>query len=166
MAAKAAPAATKRPDFNGVPGKLVAAPEGLQFGPKGRHSPYDSLLQQLATAKSQVLEFGDARAKASVYSRATKLGMKVEFAERGVALYVRFGGWKPDSEQWRKLARVAILEAIKTQPRMVIQVTNAVRATGLNDVDAGTIDAILKQMEQEGTVARQRDGSWALKPQA
>jgi hypothetical protein len=160
------PATRKAPDFSGVAGKLVEAPTDLHFGARaGRGSPYDALLEQLAASKGKVLEFGDTRARPSVYARAKKLGLRVLFAESGNTLYVKFGGWAPDSERWKALVRAAIREVVTTQPRNEIQIAVALRATGVNDVDAGTVGAILKQMEQSGDVQRQRDGSWAMKAQ-
>lgn len=168
MAARANAAAPskpsrKAPDFSGVAGKLVDVPAGLVFGVKTRVSPYDVLLQQLAASKGKALEFGDLRARASVHVRAKKLGMRVLTAEQGNTLYVKFGGWMPSTDGWRAQVRAAINEVVRTQPRNEVQIAVAVRAQGLNDVDAGIVGTILKQMEQEGAVQRQRDGSWAIK---
>lgn len=170
MAGKAAAAAVrpinarKAPDMTGVPGRIVDAPVDLVFGHKLRSSPYDALLQQLAEAgKGKALQFDDRRARAAIYSRSKKLGMQVEMAENGNALYVRFCGYAPDSPKWKAMARTAILDTVRTQARNDVQIAAAVRAKGLNEIDAGTVGAILRQMEQEGLVARQRDGSWEAK---
>lgn len=155
----------KMPDMTGVPGRLIKCPAGIEFGPKGRQSPYDSLLKQLAAANDgQILQFDGGRAKPSVAVRASKLGMKVEFAQAGNLLYVRFAGWKPDSLQWKAAARAAILNSIETQPRNEIQIANSVRSQKwMSEMDAGTVGAILKQMEQDGLVISGRDGAWAAK---
>jgi hypothetical protein len=168
MAGKATTAAkptNRKPDFTGVAGRLVELPAdvSLQFGARGgRVSPYDALLEQLAAARDKVLEFGDLRARASVMARSKKLGIKVLLAEHGPKLYVKFGGWLPESDRWKAEVRAGIRDTVTTQPRNEIQVAVALRAKGLNDVDAGVVGAILKQMEQAGEVARGRDGSWGL----
>jgi hypothetical protein len=159
-AAKSARRVFKRPNPNGIPGRLVDPPPGANFGAHGRGSPYDALLTQLSTAKGKVLQFDSAGAKGSLYARARKLQMKLVFCEMGGKLYVKFDGWAPDSPAWKRLVRAAILDTVKAQPRNEIQVANELRQRGVTDVDAGLVGAILKQMEQEGLVLRQRDGSW------
>lgn len=155
----------QHPDFTGVPGKLVAVPTGLVFcDRKTRISPYDALLLELAVApKGNVLQFSDLRARNSLSVRSRKLGMKILFAEQANTLYVQFAGWSPDSEKWKALVREGILDVIQTQPRSPIQIATALRAKHINDVDAGLVDAILKQLEQSGEVLRGRDGSWSVK---
>ena len=76
----------------------------------------------------------------------------------------RFVGWAPGTPRYKALVRVAIIDAISMQPRTEIQVAVAVHARGIDtEIDAATVGAILKRMEQEHAVVRQRDGSWAVK---
>lgn len=113
-------------------------------------------------APNKVLEFGDLRAKASLYARSKRNGLKVAFAQSDNTLYVKFAGYLPGSDRWKRELRTAIKDVIQTQPRMEGQIAVAVRAKGFEDADAGIVGAILKQWEQTGEVERQRDGSWKL----
>ncbi len=91
-AVKEAKAPTKgvKPDMRGVPGVMIdELPDGVMFGVKNKVSPYDVLLRQLVAAPAgKFLRFDDLRARASVYTRAKKLGIKVLFGEQGNTLYV------------------------------------------------------------------------------
>src|ERR1035438_3862891 len=89
----------KAPDFHGVPGELVAMPEGVALsfatGQK-KISPYDALLDQLAAAPTKFLRFTDKRARASLNVRAKKKGLRISFAEDSGMLWVRLDGHVDD----------------------------------------------------------------------
>lgn len=154
----------KKPDMSGVPGELVGMPAfELRWG-GGKISPYDGLLEKLAAAgPGQLLKFGDARAKTSLWSRSRKLGMKLMYAEHEGSMYVKFAGWAPDSERGKQIVRAKIMEVLQTNPRTEIQLAVELRKQGLTDMDAATAGAILKQMEQLGQTSRKADGTWLAK---
>lgn len=158
-----APKKGVKPHLEGVPGKLTVAPSvALKWGARKGLSPYDALLEQLAAAKpGQVLAFEHPRAKPSVGARSRKLGLRVEMAELDGKLYVRFAGFAPDSDRYKKLLRDKLLAAVAEQERNEVQLAVELRKQpGMADVDAGTIHAVLCQMEQGKMVQRMRDGSW------
>lgn len=163
-----------RPNCNGVPGELVSL-EGiaLEFG-RTKISPYDGLLDQLAKAtdaaveKSQPrpgLKFGDPRAKASIYARAKRMGLRVIFAIAGNELYVRMEGRADDDT--REKRRIAIRRMLASGAALsYIQIANKLRADGDLTVDAQTVDAIMVQMMRAGDVIRQESGAWKASPAA
>ena len=156
------------PDFTGVPGQLASSDEiaGLEFGAKLRKSPYDALLDQLAIApKGSALKFGDLKCRPSIYSRARKKGLRISFAERGGALFVRFDG-RDDDDVRATTRRAAILAALKLGPMSHVKITNKLRDAGDSVLDAAATDAILHQMFKVGQVLRQEGGNWALNPKA
>ena len=99
-----------KPNCNGVPGALIEAselPPDLVFGLRKQHvSPYDALLKQLLeSGEGKALSFGHERARASVFARSKKLGIKIEMADHAGKLYVRLmpGSTASSTEEKRPL---------------------------------------------------------------
>jgi len=72
---------TKRvmPDMTGVPGELVDAstlPPDVIFGNR-KISPYRAILLKLQANPTQVLRFGDVRARASVWAQGRSWGSRL-----------------------------------------------------------------------------------------
>jgi hypothetical protein len=162
-----APKRGRKPNTDGVPGELVSL-EGLNlvFGTRLKTSPYDPLLDQLVQAgPGKALRFGDVRAKASVYARAKKRGLRVSFAESAGALYVRFDG-SSDADV-RKSRRDHIVVALRLGPMSAIQIAKRLREAGDASVDAQLVEAILGQMlKASEVVKRDNDNTWAMKGRA
>jgi hypothetical protein len=155
------------PDFGGVPGELVDAaglPAGVVWGAKLRKSPYDPLLLQLAEAGAgKVLRFGDARARASVITRARKLGLRVTCGEAGGALFVRLDGRGEDDV--RATRRDHIRTGLKVSGGATpMALTKLLRDKGDTTVDVNRVESILGQMLRAGEVIRQEGGVWRLPP--
>lgn len=163
-----------RPKFDGIPGQLMQpseVPTGLLFGAKVHASPYDAKLRELAVAPSgAALQFAGLRARPSLYSRARKLNLKVEFAELGGKLYVRIapmtcspssttaaGGPPPPSLQQELISEkrirnhTAILAAVCAGKRTPEAIAAAIRAE-IPHADGVIVRSMLKQMQQAGSV--------------
>lgn len=163
-----------RPNTAGVAGALVSIAEiALEFGRSTKNSPYDALLDELATAtdaaneKNQPrpgLRFDDARAKPSIYARAKKKGLRVVFAiGADGALYVRMEG--RDTDQVKAQRRDAIRKMLVPGTALTyIQIANKLRADGDAMIDAATVDAIMLQLMKAGDVIRQDGGAWKSAP--
>lgn len=136
----------KKPDFTGVPGEFCK-PDGLNlvFGKKLRGSPYDGLLLELAKRTGELLVFGDIKARASIYARAKKLQMALEYAESGGKLYVRFAGLLPDHPDFKSQRRDRIMAALPGTP---IQVARAI-GDGLTAQD---VEIHLRQAQRDKLV--------------
>src|ERR1700690_2259125 len=137
------------PDFKGTEAHIVDQPEDLIFGATTRVSPYDPLLDELAT-KAEVWEKGtrstprpiiccaSVRAKASMYSRSVKLGIRISFAIRGTALYIRYEGRRDSKIQSKR--RGNIKDLLKPGVAMTyIQIANKLRDQGDVSLDAASV---------------------------
>lgn len=164
--------ARRKPDFAGTPGALVSL-EGLNlvFGGRLKSSPYDTLLDQLATAQpGQALKFDDVKAKASVYARSKKKGLKVSFAELNGALYVRLDGRVEDDV--RKRRREQIVAALKKGPLTHFALASRMREAGDGSIDAVMVETILTQMLRDCLVLKREASAgggvpeWALTAKA
>ena len=151
------------PDFTPTKGALVSMPAAeLHWGKtSGRASTYDALLEQLVAAKDAktVLCFETTKPRPNIGARAKKLGIRVEMAEHGGKLYVRYMGLAPDSERWKRKLSEEIIDIAQVQPRTPIQMAVEMRKRGF-EIEAGSIDARCKQMENSGLMHRKSDGSW------
>jgi hypothetical protein len=162
------PAPGTKPNRAGVPGELVSLESlDLVFGRMSKASPYDPLLHQLAVAGTgKALKFGDVRAKASLYARGKKLGLRLSFAIFGTDLYVRFDGRVDDDIRGSRRARIQ--EALKNGPRSAGELLNAIREKGDVTIDLPTTEAILAQMVRGGELVKREDGKYGkgLRPVA
>lgn len=160
------------PDFSGTPGKIVSLDSlELNFGRRRTGSPYDILLDDLATATDEAvaagkprpgLEFGNVKAQASVYQRAKKKNLRVVFAVSGERLYVRMEGRYDDNI--REQRRTAIKRILLVGPMTYIPITNKLREGGDLSVQASEVDPLLNVMMKAGEVIRQEGGAWKLAP--
>jgi hypothetical protein len=164
-----------RPNFDGVDGIMLAArdvPSAVMFGSSGRKSPYDAKLRQLVEAgDSSVLCFGDTRARASVWSRAKKLGIKIECGEHANKLYVRLlkASAAPDAPSVKTAVvadvkvrnRSAILDALRRSITTPEAIAADLRTKGHN-LDAPIVRSMLKSMQSDGTakLARVSPEKW------
>lgn len=162
-----------RPNLAGVPGELVDLDGlSLEFGGRNKISPYDALLHQLAKATDEALaaskprpglKFGDPRAKASLWNRAKKLGLRISFAFSSDELYVRMDGRVDDN--LRETRRSAIKKLLANgQAWTYLQIAARLREGGDASVDAQTVDAIMVQLMRTGDVIRQDGGAWKIAP--
>jgi hypothetical protein len=155
--------ATKAPDFTGQKGELVSA-EGfaaLHWGGRLKTSPYDALLDQLAAAGAgMLLKFGSVKAKASVYSRAKKKGMRVSFAEQQGTLFVRYDG--SAAEDLGQSRRGAIRKQLARGPVALHKLAGALREAGDPTLDSPTLSAILGQMVKAGEVVAREGNEYGL----
>lgn len=169
---KRGPKPGRRPDFSGVPGEIITSPpENLSWGAKTRKSPYDALLDQLSAATATAtasggdipaLRFPDARAKASVFVRARKKGLKVVCAEAPDGLYVRI---EPGSDQVGEVRRERIHAALKKFGAATpVQLSGSLRSQGDLTIDAQTVATILSQMARLGVVVAGEGNLWKLNP--
>lgn len=162
-----------KPRMDGVPGELVDLDAlNLQFGGMRKVSPYDPLLDQLATATDAAmaavpkrprpgLKFGHVRARNSVWARAKAKGFKVSFAIAGSDLYVRLDGRVDDDV--KETRRSAIRKLLASHMQLsVIPICNKLREGGDVNVDAALVETILTQMAKAGEVIRQESGAWRL----
>jgi hypothetical protein len=108
-----------------------------------------------------VLRFGDVRAKASVYARAQKKGLRVSFAESGGALYVRLDGRKDDDIKAAR--REKIVQALKGGVSLnAIRLSVKLREGGDTTIDGQTVEAICAQMVREGSLIKRETGEYAI----
>jgi len=156
-----APTKGVRPQTNGVPGVLVseAPPEGMLFGAKKlKVSPYDPLLLQLKVAgPGNYLKFEDLRARVSVYARAKKLGIVVEFGERGNTLWVALGKAQLHTdgavdEAPRKTISDVVIDAIKAKRTTAGEIVTFVRSNGGAGAGITQIDGVLSSLLRQGKV--------------
>lgn len=173
-ATKKAIAPTKgvRPDFHGVAGRLVVAPDpALVFGERAsKGSPYDVLLEELlqATLRAETggghppaLEFDDVRAKPSLVARGKKKGMKLVFAEKDGKLFVRVTGQMDAVEKRVAEIRRLILHA-GPMPKMIL--LGKLRGAGDSTVDASGLDALLVKLVRQGELVEQEGGKFKVVP--
>jgi len=156
-----------RPDFTGVPGELVLVTSlpPLEFSTRKRHiSPYDALLDQLATAgPDHALKFGSLRPRASLTNRAKKCGILIAFAEKDNFLYVKFLGRAEDASKEKRKAR--ILQLIRQLgPCNPIKLAARMREEGDASLDAIITELILAEIAKTGQVIRRDDNTWNLNP--
>jgi len=183
---KPGPSKGTRPNFNGVPGCIVASdalPEGLDFAAKrARISPYDGLLEKLLEApKNSALKFGDLRARASIIIRARKKGLRVVFAERGSELYVRIDGFIDSNDKAKATLKNAAPATLPSKPSDQIEqavlramavgfsnpqtIADHARKNGTIIIGVAPIQSALIRMEINGLV--RRDGSqWKMNDRA
>ena len=150
--------------MRGVPGEIISL-EGLTlvWGGRKKVSPYDTLLNQLVAAGvGKGLKFSDERAKASVWARAKRLGLRVSYAVDGKDLYVRLDGRIDDDLKGSRRAR--ILEALKNGPRSAGELLNSIREKGDATIDLPTVEAILSQMVRGGDLVKQDGGKYGKGP--
>jgi hypothetical protein len=162
------------PDTRGTPGVMLERlPEDVVFGPKGRVSPYDSLLIKLRDASESprspetpkpCLMFEGVKAQAAVAVRARKIGIRVSFAVLSGKLYVRFDGRISDDDKSKRRAAILAVLAKSPGPMKYIAITNQLRAAGDELLEAGLVDAILVQLMKAGEVIRVEGGAWKLNP--
>lgn len=132
---------------------------------RAKASPYDPLLDQLAAATpGQALRFADTRARAALYARAKKKGLKVSFAESNGSLYVRLDGRVDDDVH--KTRRDQIVAALKRGPLGHIQIAAKLREGGDSTVDAQLVETILGQLLRDGVVVKRESGDWTLSAKA
>jgi hypothetical protein len=154
------------PNMEGVPGVLVSL-DGLEIDflrRGGRVSPYDGLLDQLASApaNSGLLFMDGVRAKASLYIRGKKKGLILAFAEAAGNLYVKLLGRVDDKE--KETRRGKIKEILRLGAMSPVRISNKLREAGDGAVDAQLVAVILLQMQKDGSVIRQDGGDWRLAP--
>jgi len=156
---------TKRvmPDMRGVPGELVdaaALPPDVIFGNR-KISPYVAVLMKLQESPTQVLRFGDVRARASVWSQGKKLGIPIECAEVNGVLYVRMKDFHGDRAKERREAILGLLKVGGPTPAPKIAVV--LRDKGDATVDGQMVTVILEQLARTGEVVKQEGGSWLFR---
>jgi|SRR5579863_140607 len=152
-----------RPDFVGVPGRLVdEAPPDVVFGRKSKLSPYDPLLLQLQKAGAgKFLKFDDLRAKSSLIVRAKKLGIKILFGEQGSTLWVALAKaelsqdgnvQQPSAPKARPLPEI-VLEAISNDKRDTPGlIVSYCRLHGAPEATLNAVDSSLATLLRQGRI--------------
>lgn len=155
-----------RPRLEGVPGVLLTArdvaPLGLIFGAATRVSPYDAKLRELCAAEAgAVLCFGNLRARASLYQRAKKLNIKLEFGEQGGKLYARLVSSEALPRQSvtgtvvtdaKTRNRALICAAIRKGKKTPEAIAAFLRDEGHTNFDGPVVRSMLKHMQAQGQV--------------
>lgn len=172
-----------KPRFEGVAGVLLQpseTPDDLIFGHTLRVSPYDAKLRELSGAPSgALLVFDSIRAKASLYGRAKKLNVKVEFAESAGKLYVRMVPMSTASasasdktvgslqqefvNEKRARNHGAILAAMRAGKKTPEAIAAAIRPE-IPHADGVTVRSMLQQMakDRKVTLAKVSPETWEV----
>jgi hypothetical protein len=156
------PAPTKgvMPVMTGVSGCLMdSAPDDVLFGGRAnKGSPYDSLLLQLkAAGHGKFLRFDDLRAKASVWARAKKMGIKVLFGTQGDKLWVSLAKVEMETDgevdvQPKRANVDIVLDAVKAGRQQAGEIFSWSRSNGSTEIGIREVDILLGSLARAGKI--------------